>query len=113
VNRIAWSGDSIGQWEGETLVVDTVGVRPEAELFMTGNLHATEHTHIIERMKKTGPSTFRVWTTVIDPEIFTRPYHYTGTYQTVDVEMPSADDCEFNTRENGSSVNLTPPWEKK
>lgn len=104
-----WSGHSTGHWDGNTLVVDTVGIKPDAELFIAGDLHVTSQTHVIERMTRTDAKTLRVETTVIDPEIFTKPYRYTNVYETVDVEMPDADNCPAYTRENGETVDLTPP----
>lgn len=104
-----WSGHSTGRWEGNTLVVDTVGIKPDAELFIAGDLHVTNQTHVVERMSRSGATTFKIETTVTDPEIFTKPYVYTNVYETVDVEMPDADNCPVYTRENGESVDLTPP----
>ncbi|MBS0360775.1 MAG: hypothetical protein JSR98_05310 [Proteobacteria bacterium] len=61
-----WSGDSIGHWEGETLVVDTVGFRPEeafrAPVFLIG-----PDAHVVERFTRTGKDEIRYAFTVEDP----------------------------------------------
>jgi hypothetical protein len=62
----AWMGDSVGHWEGATLVVDTVGFRPEeafrAPLFLIG-----PDAHVVERFTRTGDAAIRYAFTVEDP----------------------------------------------
>ena len=70
-----WMGSSIGRWEGDTLVVDTIGIRPETWLDR-GGLQHSEQLHLIERFDKTGPDTFRWTVTVEDPVFFTKPWTY-------------------------------------
>ena len=48
----SFSGDSIGHWEGDALVVDTVNIYPEAELFIGQDV--TEKTHVKERITRVG-----------------------------------------------------------
>jgi len=64
-----WLGDSIGHWEGETLVVDTTN--------FTGRTRfrgSSENLHVIERFTRTGPDTILYRATVDDPETWTRPW---------------------------------------
>ena len=77
----SFSGDSIGHWEGDTLVVDTVDIFPEAELFI--GQHVTDKTHVIERINRTGQY-LRIDTVVEDPELLTRPWRYTRWYHRED-----------------------------
>ncbi len=49
-----FSGESIGHWEGDTLVVDTIGLRPQNEILYGVKGHKL---HVVERMHKTGSST--------------------------------------------------------
>jgi hypothetical protein len=73
----SFSGDSIGHWEGDTLVVDTVNIFPEAELFI--GMRVTEQTHVKERITRVG-NKMRIATVVEDPELFTTPWAYTRWY---------------------------------
>ena len=70
-----WMGHSVGHWEGDTLVVDTIGMRPETWLDR-GGLQHSEQLHLVERFDKTGPDTFNWTVTVEDPVFFTRPWTY-------------------------------------
>jgi hypothetical protein len=72
-------GHSIGHWEGDTLVVDTVGLNDETWLAgsQDGSVkHTTLHSdqmHVIERITRTG-DTLRVEMTVEDPVMFAKPW---------------------------------------
>ena len=61
-------GDSIGHWEGDTLVVDTTNFRPE------GAFGGAENLHVIERFERTGPGTILYKATIDDPSTFTKQW---------------------------------------
>jgi hypothetical protein len=73
----SFSGDSIGHWEGNTLVVDTINIFPEAQLFI--GQRVTAKTHVSERITRVG-NRIRIDTVVDDPELFTTPWKYTSWY---------------------------------
>jgi hypothetical protein len=73
-----WMGHSIGRWEGDTLVVDTIGLREETWLDTNGYEHS-DKLHLIERFQKTGADTFRWTVTVEDPVFYTKPFTYART----------------------------------
>jgi len=58
-----WLGDSVGYWEGDTLVVDTTNVHEKAAF-----RGATPRIHVIERLTRTGPTTITYRATVDDPD---------------------------------------------
>jgi hypothetical protein len=66
-----WLGDSIGRWEGDTLVVDAVGFNTRTEL--NGNKHS-ESLHIVEKFKRTAYNTIEYEATLEDPEVFVAPW---------------------------------------
>ena len=70
-----WMGHSIGRWEGDTLVVDTIGMRDETWLDTAGFEHSAK-LHLTERFQKTGPDNFRITVTIDDPVFFTKPFTY-------------------------------------
>ena len=67
------SGDSVGHWEGNTLVVETTNFTDQTAFQDSG-----EHMKLIERFTRTGPDTLIYEFTVDDPESFTR--HWTARY---------------------------------
>jgi hypothetical protein len=73
-----WMGHSVGKWEGDILVVDTIGLREETWLDTNGYEHS-DKLHLIERFQKTGPDTFRWTVTVDDPVFYTKPFTYART----------------------------------
>lgn len=70
-----WMGHSTGRWEGDTLVVDTVGTRPESWLDRGGLQHSAQ-MHLVERFQKTGPDAFTWTVTVEDPVYYEKPWTY-------------------------------------
>ena len=70
-----WMGHSIGRWEGDTLVVDTIGIRPETWLDR-GGLQHSEQLHLVERFEKTGPDSYTWTVTVEDPVFYEQPWTY-------------------------------------
>jgi len=73
----SWMGDSIGRWEGDTLVVETTNINP-MQLDQTSILWpyrgASENLKVIERFTRTGPDTIVYRFTMDDPETFTAPF---------------------------------------
>jgi hypothetical protein len=66
-------GDSVGHWEGDTLVIDTVSVRnPNAYFFSSPPL--SEQAHYVERLRMTGPDRIEAVMTIEDPVTLTGPW---------------------------------------
>lgn len=72
-----WLGDSIGRWEGDTLVIDTVGFNTNTEL--SGYKHS-ESLHIVEKLSRPNPNTLQYEATLEDPEVFVRPWTVSRTF---------------------------------
>ena len=64
-----WMGDSIGRWEGATLVVDTTNFNDTPALF-----NATRDLHVVERFSRIDAKTLRYQFTVEDPNVWTKPW---------------------------------------
>jgi hypothetical protein len=67
----SFSGDSIGHWEGDTLVVETTNIFPEAELFIGQNV--TAKTVVKERITLAEKDKLRIDTVVEDTELLQSP----------------------------------------
>jgi len=66
-------GHSIGRWDGDTLVVDTVGLRNEPWLDGGGNV-SSKQLHMEERYQRLDRDTLKVQLTLTDPIAFTKPW---------------------------------------
>jgi hypothetical protein len=64
-----WMGDSIGTWEGDTLVVDTTNFPPQQNF-----RGSSENLHVIERFRRVDADTINYRFTVDDPTTFTAPF---------------------------------------
>jgi hypothetical protein len=69
---LLYYGDSIGRWDGDTLVVDSIGFIDETWLGIYGWFHS-DKLHVVERLSRVG-DTLRYQATIEDPEVFTRPW---------------------------------------
>ena len=75
----SWTGDSIATWEGDTLVVDTIGFNDRTWLDDTGKPHSDE-MHVVERYRRPGKNRLEVEYTIEDPKAFTKPYNFKRTF---------------------------------
>src|SRR5262245_3482805 len=69
----SYYGDSIGHWEGDTLVVDTRGFN-DAFWFDRSGLPHTDRLHMIERFTRTDSKTMQYHVTIEDPGAYTRAW---------------------------------------
>ena len=68
----SWMGESYGEWDGDTFVVEVFGNNGEVWLDRAGNQLSAE-AHITERWTKTSPHTMRYEATITDPGTLTAP----------------------------------------
>jgi hypothetical protein len=68
-----WMGDSRGQWEGTTLVVDVTNQNGKGRLDMVGNFFS-DAAHVVERFEFVDANTFNYRATIEDPAVYTRPW---------------------------------------
>jgi hypothetical protein len=91
-----WMGDSIGKWEGDTLVVEVVGITSKTFLHDSGLPHS-DALRVVERLKLIeGGKAIQNQVRMEDPKILTRPWEFTIVYERTD-EKPVESVCE-NTR---------------
>jgi hypothetical protein len=67
-----WTGHSIGHWEGDTLVVDTVGFNDKS--WLPNQLPHTEKMHVTERFQRPDLGHLEIEITVDDPDTFVQPW---------------------------------------
>ena len=69
----SWMGQSVGHWEGDTLVVDATGFNDQSWLDRAGDFHS-DALHVVERYTLHGPDTLMYEATIEDKNVFTRPW---------------------------------------
>jgi hypothetical protein len=69
----AWHGYSTGKWEGDTLVVQTIGLRDDTWLDYVGST-MTSSGKIIERFRRPNYGNLEIEVTIDDPKAYTRPF---------------------------------------
>ena len=68
-----WMGDSIGKWEGDTLVVDTIDFNDKTLIDRVGRPHS-DALHLVERIRRIDRDSMEVDFTVDDPKAYTKPW---------------------------------------
>jgi hypothetical protein len=87
-------GNSVGHWEGDTLVVDTIALKEVTTI--DDVVPHSDQLHIVERFHRTGPGTLEILETVEDPKVFTRPYTYRFSFKRVAGQKLKEFICENN-----------------
>jgi len=94
-----WYGHSIGRWEGDTLVVDTVGYNDRFWFSFEGHPHS-EELHTTERFTRTDFGTLQWDITIADPVAYTKPF----TVLTRARLMPNDELMEYICQENNTNM---------
>jgi hypothetical protein len=94
-----WMGYSTGKWEGETLVVDTVGFNDRSWLDRLGHPHS-DALHVIERFRRINVGQLEIEVTIDDPKAYTKPIKYTQEA----ILVPDEDLLEYFCSENEKDV---------
>jgi hypothetical protein len=69
----SWMGQSVGHWEGDTLVLDVTGLDERTWLDRAGNFHS-DALHVVERYTPAGPDILSYEAAIEDPKVFSRPW---------------------------------------
>ncbi|MGH8220786.1 MAG: hypothetical protein ACREUT_19810 [Steroidobacteraceae bacterium] len=105
--RVSFNGDSVGHWEGDTMVVDTIAIDPRSFIDDEGSSHSGKE-HVIERYRKIdGGAEIALTITVEDPVTLEHPYSYKRIYHWRPDIRPQEYICEENNRNapvNGVTV---------
>ena len=94
----SFMGYSVGRWDGDTLVIDTIGFKDRTWLDFSGLPH-TEALHITERIRRTTFGRLEIEETITDPAVFTRPV----TVKLGAQYVPDTELLEFVCAENEKS----------
>jgi hypothetical protein len=94
-----WMGYSSGKWDGDTLVVDTVGFNDRSWLDAMGHPHS-DALHVIERFRRPDAGHLEIQVTIDDPKTYTKPLTYTVKTTLV----PDEDLLEYFCSDNEKDV---------
>src|ERR1700723_361668 len=75
-----WLGDAIGHWDGDTLVVDTIGFNDKTWLDRAGHPHSAD-LHLVERIRRVDDKTLTDDISIEDPKAYTKPWGGQITFQ--------------------------------
>jgi hypothetical protein len=104
------SGDSIGHWEGDTLIVDTIGFSDEGVIGIPGGGRRTATSHLVERYRlvKNGQQ-LSVTSTWEDPKTYTKPHTYEFRYYRAPKGTEAREyDCDASDQERAKFLTGTP-----
>ena len=79
-----WMGHSVGKWEGDTLVIDTVGFNGEAWLDPSNGFLGrieSDAMHTVERLSRPDFNTIQYELTIDDPKVYTKPFKNKRTFK--------------------------------
>ena len=94
-----WYGESVGKWEADTLVIDTIGFNDRFWFDFAGHPH-TDKMHVVERYRRPDLGDLEWETTIDDPGAYTKPFTLHGH----SVLMPKQDLMEYICQENNRDV---------
>lgn len=111
-----YTGDSVGHWEGDTLVFDTIALKGASEkdtiIDRTG-LVLSDQMHVVTRMRKVDENTLEAQMVLEDPKALTKPWNVTKRYRHLPAGTRVYDyACAENNRnpvtESGQTLTLGP-----
>jgi hypothetical protein len=107
-----WFGDSVGRWDGDTLVVDTVGVNGWTRLDTVGHPHS-DALHLVQTFRRTDLGHLEYSVTVDDPKTYMKPWKNERTFVLYGGPLIEYS-CEENNKDlrEGHITVWTPPWVK-
>jgi hypothetical protein len=93
------NGHSIGHWEGDTLVVDTMGFNDRGLPMIGGGGNRTSHSHLVEHFKLLPNGNLSITSTWDDPTVFVKPFTTTAEYHRMPAgSYPEEEFCDASQR---------------
>ncbi len=75
-----WLGDSVGKYEGDALVIDTIGFNDKTWLDNSGHPHS-DALHLVERFRRPSHDSLQLALTIDDPKAYTKPFTAMRTFK--------------------------------
>ena len=93
-----WFGESIARWDGDTLVIDTIGFNGYTRLDTRGNPHSAQ-LHLLQTFKHDDAGHLKYTVTVDDPVYYSKPWTNERTFT-----LTNGDLLEYSCEENNRSL---------
>ena len=93
-----WFGHSTGKWDGDTLVIDTIGFNGWTRLDTVGHPHS-DALHLTQTLRRTDTEHIAYTVTVEDPKVYTRPWKNERTFT-----LQKGDLIEYSCEENNKDL---------
>jgi hypothetical protein len=108
-----WFGHSTGKWDGDTLIIDTVGFNGWTRLDTVGHPHS-DAMHMIQTLKRTDAGHIAHTVTIDDPKAYAKPWRNERTWTLMNTEIMEYS-CEENNKDlrEGHIKFWTPPAKSK
>lgn len=106
----SWFGDSVGHWEGDTLVIDTVAFNGKTKVDTIGH-PISDQLHTVERFTRTDLGHIAYTVTIDDPKAYTKPWDSVRTW----ILRPEWEIEEYSCEENNKSLwegRIKPPSQR-
>lgn len=106
-----WFGDSVGKWDGDTLVIDTIGFNGKTRLDTVGHQHS-DAMHVTQKLTRLDAQRLKMEITVDDPKTYTQPWSNTRIFALM---KPGSELMEYSCEENNrdlSQGHIRPPAER-
>ena len=97
----SWLGDSVGHWEGDALVVDTLGFNGQTWLDTEPERLTSDALHVVERFSRPDFDHIRYEVTVSDPKMYTQPWTNTRVFVLM---KPGQELLEYSCEENNKEI---------
>ena len=97
-----WYGNSVGKWDGDTLVIDTTGYNGKTWLDTNGQHITTDSMHTIERISRPDFQHLNYEITVEDPKLYTKSWKNTRVFRLM---KPGQELLEYSCTENNKLEN--------
>lgn len=94
-----WFGDSVGRWEGDTLVIDSVNFNDYTRMDTVGHPHS-DQLHLIQRFTRTDRGHMTYEMIVDDPKTYTKTWKNTRTF----ILRPDWELIEYSCEENNKDL---------
>jgi hypothetical protein len=98
-----WQGYSVGRWDGDTLVVDTIGQNGKTWLDMRG-LPGTESLRVVERFTRPAIGRMEIKVTIDDPKAYTKPWDVSMAWTLIPDTDLIESICEENSKDKPHMV---------
>lgn len=95
-----WFGDSVGRWDGDTLVIDTIGFNGRTRLDTIGHQHS-DAMHVVQRIQRLDAKRLSVEITVEDPKVYTEPWKNSRIFALM---KPGSELMEYSCEENNRDI---------